>query len=141
LRRLRITNEAGSVVPAVALGGDAVFEVTVESAETIHSFRLLMEVTGARGERLMTLSNHVQHGRNIDFQGRIVLRARLKNCRLVPGHYRLRLIAKSRWKKLDEVAEGLTFEVSATDAYGTGRLPKGKHGCILPEVEWTVDAP
>jgi lipopolysaccharide transport system ATP-binding protein len=138
LQRLRITDDAGDVLPALRVGGGATFEVHVASAAAIPNLRVLIEIHSPRGEKMFTLANHVQHGVTIDLDGDLTLRARLENCRLFPGQYTIRMLVKSGWKKLDQVGGGLTFHVVAGDDPALGRLPQDNYWSIVPQVQWTL---
>lgn len=138
LQRLRITNDACEVLPALRVGGDATFEVHVASSATIPNMRVLIEICSPRGEKMFTLANHVQHGVTIDLAGDMTLRARLQNCRLFPGQYTIRALVKSGWKKLDQVGGGLTFHVVAGDDPALGRLPQDNYWSFVPEVSWAL---
>jgi len=139
LQRLRITNDAGEVLPALRVGGNATFEAQVASEVPITNLRVLIEISSPRGEKLFALANHLQHGVTIDLAGALILRARLENCRLFPGQYTIRLTVKSEWKKLDQVGGGLTFHVVAGDDPALGRLPQDNHWSIVPQVAWQLD--
>ena len=139
LQRLRILDSNGNVASSIPLGGTGIFEVSLNSEELFDNVNLIVAVMGPHGEKLCNLHTRFQYDRAIRIQGAHVFLARLDNCRLAPTTYRIQLTLKSDWRVIDEITEGLKFEVSPHDVYGTNRLPKLKHGMIVPEVSWMIE--
>ena len=139
LQRLRILDSNGNLTSSIPLGGVGTFEVSLKSGKLYDNVNLIVAVMGPHGEKLCNLHTRFQYDRAIRIQGAHVFSATLDNCRLAPTTYRILLTLKSDWRVIDEITEGLQFEVSPHDVYGTNRLPKLKHGMIVPEVSWTID--
>jgi len=72
--------------------------------------------------------------------GRFTVSCRLANCRLMPGSYVLTLILKSGGTLVDQV-EGIPFEITPRDVYGTGRVLPERTGTYVPEAAWEVRTP
>jgi hypothetical protein len=39
-----------------------------------------------------------------------------------------------------DMIDGVPFEVTPRDIYGTGRILPARTGAIVPEIEWTVES-
>jgi len=139
LQRLRITNDVGDVLPAVRTGDDSTFEITVQSRTMLPMLKVMVVVYGPRGERLLTMGNHIQEGVTWELDGGMVVKARMRNCRLAQGRYTIGLIAKSGWTKIDEIPSGLAFDVVPTGfETATGTQLDARFGCVIPEVDWSM---
>ena len=61
----------------------------------------------------------------------------MRNCRLVPGRYKITLVLKASSGLVDQVEE-LDFEVGVRDVDSTGRILPARTGAYLPETTWSV---
>jgi lipopolysaccharide transport system ATP-binding protein len=140
IRRLRVTDRHGKVLRAVRLGNTIRFELDLESPERIQNARFTLAVTSLRGERIMKMASSYQYGQRITLDGPATVSCTLRNCRLLPGRYLLKLAIRSRRRLVDSIDTGLFLDVRARDLYGTGRVPRGgkNSGLILPDAVWEV---
>lgn len=137
-RRLRIKDESGSPRPAVRIGGDLRFELEMHSPEPLTARSLVLRVTDFRGLTLFTCStrNSLNHDVTVDGQGVAVCEVR--DIRLIPGRYHLRIALKSGRQMIDEIQSGIDFEVLALQTESTGKIPTSKAGIIVPDVKWDL---
>ena len=135
IKRLRIAGQDGNVATTLVMGADATFHLTIETPDTIEVAALVLVVYGARGEKLTKFHSRHQKAIPVNLSGRSTMSCTMKNCRLVPGRYYLSIYLKSRSKMLDRIESGLSFDVAATDIYGTGIVPEG-YGFFASEASW-----
>ena len=138
LRRLYLADQSGKQLPGITLGGDAYISFALKLSVPVSNLSLLATVLTWRGEPLFSLNSRYQGDLPAEMHGDVTIACHVRNCRLLPGQYVLRVVVRSHWKTLDEITEGLTLNVLASDVFGTGGLPTSSAGGhFLPEVIWS----
>jgi len=135
LRRLRLIDTSGKVVPHAVPGEDITFEIDGESAELLSGAALAIRINTAFGQRIATCHSRYQSEETVSLEGAFRVRCTMRNCRLMPGPYTLMLVLTADAGMVDQI-DALPFEVVESDVYGTGKMLPGRCGYYLPEVSW-----
>jgi lipopolysaccharide transport system ATP-binding protein len=119
---LALVDESGARVAAVPADRDLVFEVAVETAETIRNSATLrglileLVICSDQGQPLVSIMNVDDGGVELPAAARCRIRARLSGPTFVPGRYRLNLFLGVPYlEHVDEVPDALEFEVTAPE--------------------------
>jgi lipopolysaccharide transport system ATP-binding protein len=138
LRRLRMLDAQGQPRPAVRVGGDLRFEIDMYSAEPVQSRNLSLRVIDSRGLTVFTCSTRHNHADRLRIHGWLTVACAVRNFRLVPGRYHLRLLLRSGRETLDEIRSDLEFEVLPLSNEALSRMPSARSGVLIAESTWTV---
>ncbi len=141
ITRLRVQDCDGQVISGAPLGGDVTFEIELQPSCVLQDASVVLIIYGSRGERLVSCNTSHQCPGELTVAPGSIARCTLRNCRLLPGRYGLGLVVRSRKQILDWIDTGLGFDVISRDIFGTGRLPSGKMGVIVPEADWGINTP
>lgn len=140
MTRLSVLDEAGQQISAVPLGGSLRLDVEVDAGRIDEEVSLSIGVVSPRGDVLFRCNSARQCGKFVSIDGPAVLSCLIKDVRLVPGKYGLRIALQTRSGALDKIESGLGFVVDPRDIYGTARLPpvSANYGYFVPNAVWTV---
>ncbi|MGQ0633581.1 MAG: ABC transporter ATP-binding protein [Planctomycetaceae bacterium] len=139
LRRLRLLDSEGQPRPSVRIGGDLRFEIELHSDEVVHPRNLGIRVIDARGLTVFTCSTRHSHCDRLRIHGGLTVTCTVRNIRLVPGRYHLRLYVRSGSEMLDEIRSNLEIEVLPLLNEATARVPSARSGVLIPESTWEVE--
>ena len=87
--------------------------------------------------RLLTCRSSEQHSEVIELDGEYSLRCHLRDLRLLPGRYSVQVVLKNQGEVVDAVG-GIPFEVTSSDIYGTGKLPRSRSGYFAADARWEI---
>jgi hypothetical protein len=139
LKQLRILNQRGEATGSAGLGETITFEMSGETSRRLSCAALAVRINKPTGQRIATGHSRYQYPEEITLDGSFRVRCSLNECRLMPGPYTLMLVVTDVNGMVDMI-DGVPFEVTPRDIYGTGRILPARTGAIVPEIEWTVES-
>ena len=141
LRRVRVVDDRGRPVSAVAAGRAASVQIDFDAGAAVNRPFFGVTVENAGGVKILFLNTGLNSGdlpRQIE-SGRVV--CRLPRVMLVPGLYRLNVGCGSGTTQQDFVHAAATLQVLEGDVFGTGRLPRPDQAAALADADWSVAEP
>ena len=91
---MRLRDGKGSAIEAGSTGGDILFDVTVLPHPDRLPMALQISILSPRGDTLLTCNMARQLGEHAPVDKPTIITCALRNCRLAPGQYPLRLALK-----------------------------------------------
>ncbi len=136
LRRVSLFDLDDNPTTTVPLGGDLVVEVEVGDMEGRSDTNLVLDIADTFGTRMAQA--HSQHQSTLDLSGVEASRVRcvLSDLRLLPGDYVLSVAVGDCEDHVDRVENAIPFTVAEADIYGTGHVPRRRHGLIALSARW-----
>jgi len=143
LTRVRILNAASEEESVLPVGGTVSFEVTLDTGEeTVTGAWLVISVMDANDGRVAKLRTLNQYNESLTLQGEQKYTCTWADCNLAPGEYRLEIEVRTamvKGKTLDSISRAVSFEVIASDYFGTGRIMNNNGGMMWVKAHWELD--
>jgi lipopolysaccharide transport system ATP-binding protein len=136
--RVEFLSPLGENVNGVPVGKDATVELYIHAFDELEEVEVAVGLFTAHGLRLSGYNSRELHNMTFKLQrdATVVVRFMLQRLTLAPGLYKLNLLLRDRHRQLlDKVDDAITFEVIASDFFGSGRLPSGSN-LVFFESSW-----
>jgi len=116
------------------------FEVVVnyEAKQDVRDVALSLDVELLDGTRLVTLYSAFRNEAFPVTAGAGSFSCHVAGLPLRPDTYSLNVFIGARHAVFDYLDRAMTFEVSPTDVFGTGRMPERSQGPLVGDFHWTV---
>ncbi len=141
VRALLSSHDVGPENEGAALRMGQGIEVSVEFERDSSPFRpvLGVAVSNYLGVPVFCVDNRFIAGFLFEPQDRGTITCIIPKLSLMPGLYSIELFLGDSQRSLDRVADALSFEIVASDVYGTGRLPgRGRKWLTFEQAEWNL---
>lgn len=133
---IRLLNQKQEETPVFRIGDDIIFEIGINDNQFRTTFpRIGIIINDEKGLRVCNFKTSDMTDATFPLGETDTIRCYWQDCRLSPGIYAVTLTAQEGKTELFKAEEAISFEVYASDAYGTGRLAKS-HGVFLPIGYW-----
>jgi len=131
---LEVVGESGSA----RTGDEVEVRLEYEAESELRNVMVSIGVNGLLGEPLFLCSTQLtgEHLRAVPRTGTVV--CAIPRLSLMPGRYSLNIYAEVNGVLADWVRDAGTFDVVASDFFGTGQLPPSTHGHFLVEHSWSL---
>lgn len=94
----------------------------------------------AFGVPLFGINNRITGGSTLgDTRSQGIITCHFEQLPLMPGNYHIDLYLGDAFTDMDVVQDAVSFEVFATDVFGTGKLPPAAAGPLFMPARWTLE--
>jgi len=135
-RTLSVVDEKEVNNTVFPIGSTIVLDLTLHSEKMIKTPHIGIGVNNPLGIRAFTVSTRYSKKPLESFQGETRIRAVLHDVLLTPGQYFLKATVGDFLRDLDVVESIPAFEISASDYWGTGKLPSMAQGLMIQNASW-----
>ncbi|MGD9872960.1 MAG: ABC transporter ATP-binding protein [Kiritimatiellia bacterium] len=140
LQRIRLTSADGATLQTAAMGADIRFELNLAPRQRLDGAVIGVHVYNSMGQRVMTCHTEYQYPERLNITRPVIAACTIRRLALMPGTYTVVLGVAAIGEQVDRIDPALSFDVHASDVYGTGRLPPARDGVFAPEAVWTVSS-
>ena len=140
LKNIALFDGFTNPVSGVPLGGDLVVEVELTGLAGQSDTRVVLDIADTFGTRLAQAHSHVQSALDLSGMDEARVRCLLSDVRLLPGDYVLGVAVEDCDDVLDRIEGAIGFTVEPADLYGTGHVPRRRHGLIALSARWGAEA-
>jgi lipopolysaccharide transport system ATP-binding protein len=136
--KVEIVSPLGENVSRVPVGKDVTVKLYVHAFDELDEVEVAIGLFTAHGLRLSGYNSRELHNMTFKLQrdATEIVRFTLQRLTLAPGLYKLNIAIRDRHRQmLDRVDDAITFEVIASDFFGSGRLPSGSN-LVYFESSW-----
>src|SRR5262249_39090587 len=119
-------------------GGDLCLELDLQTETPVTARNLSIRVTDSRGLTLFTCSTRGSLNTLLSLEDRATVHCTIRNVRLIPARYYLRMAFRSGRHVIDVVRSGVVFEVLPLWNDAAGRVPTARNGVIVAEAQWDI---
>ncbi len=135
----RMVNAMGESISQIAVGDPLTIEVEYEAGDVPFKPVLGVVLKTALGTALFGIDNRIQSDylpKQSSTHGSIQIH--FDSLPLSPGQYSIDLYLGDELQSLDSIESALTLEVTASNYYGSGKLPSSVCGPLLLRASWAV---
>ena len=136
IRDIQLLNSNNEPTDAIATGSDICFSIKLQSDHPLSNLTLRIVLTTDNGIRVCNCNSRIETNQLFDVKQSAAVEARLTRQRLAPGKYLVAVGVFHHGEELQNVDPAFTFEILASDIFGTGLLPSSRKAVYLPECEW-----
>jgi hypothetical protein len=138
LKRVVLRNGEGELTNQFLSGEAIALELSAEADESMGDLHFGVAVEDALGCRLFTVATYLTDTIPATSGRHRCVRCQLNELPLAPGRYYVSLNAGPLRDDVstDLVDQAASFEVTATDYYGGGKLPHARRGRMLMRSRW-----
>ncbi len=136
---LRFKNAAGAPTTAYLCGDDMVLEFDIDPPFTVSDPILFVGVDDSLGRRIFTVSSQYSQSEFPAFERPLTAVCTIPDLCLLPGRYSVSVCVGNPYEwSLDLVVNAASFDVHASDYFGSGRMPPQELGAVLVKSHWRV---
>jgi lipopolysaccharide transport system ATP-binding protein len=139
MTEVAVSGSDGVPASGFPMGTPLTIQVSFETCTPMEPV-LGVVVKTALGVPLFGINNRITGGPSLDeicSQG--VIRCHFEQLPLMPGNYHIDLYLGDAFTDMDVVQDAISFEVFATDVFGTGKLPPAVAGPLFMPARWTLE--
>jgi len=142
IQRVRVLNDEGVEATSISCGGKFTIEVEFETENNVSIAEPVLGIVVNHGTlgTVMGVNTRMTGFRDVVPAKAGMFACHLGDLPLLPGNYTVDVWFGDGIKDVDQAPEAVSFEVEATDVYGTGHTPFGKMGTIFARPTWTFNA-
>ncbi len=140
-RRLRLLNRHGETATSFPMGETITFELELDLGPLELKDPLINIAIHKHGTRICFLPTLYMINERYSLRGRMVARCHWHTGWLAPGSYSIGVLAIKKHiggNRLDQIANVLSFDISARDVYGTGEMTHDS-AIIIPDGRWEFE--
>jgi lipopolysaccharide transport system ATP-binding protein len=136
--KIALRDSAGELTRSVLPNAPFEIIVSYEAKTDVREVALSIDVELLDGTRLATLYSGFRNEAFPVVAGRGAFSCHVAGLPIRPDTYSLNVFIGARHGIFDFVERAMSFEITPTDVFGTGRLPERSHGPMLGNYHWTV---
>jgi lipopolysaccharide transport system ATP-binding protein len=139
---VEMRNGTGEVTATFLPGDNLVFDFSLDPPSPINQPALYISFDDAMGRRIFSISTSYSGFRWSVLDEPSIIRCVVPDLRLVPGRYSISLSLGTVYEPwMDAIFNATSFDVGASDYFGTGQLPPSEWGVVLVPSEWKICEP
>jgi len=139
LAELRLKNAGGAPTTAYLCGDDMVLEFDIDPPFTVSDPILFVGIDDNIGRRIFTVSSQYSRSEFPAFDRPLTAVCVIPDLCLLPGRYSLSVCVGNPYDwSMDLVVNAASFDVHASDYFGSGRMPPQELGAVLVKSQWQV---
>jgi lipopolysaccharide transport system ATP-binding protein len=136
---LRLKNGAGAPTVAYLAGDDMTIELDLDPPFAIPNPIFFVGVDDSIGRRIFTASSQYSQSEFPVLDRPTTVACTLPDLSLFPGRYWLSICVGTAYDwSLDLLVNIASFDVHASDYFGTGRMPTQELGAVLKRSQWQI---
>jgi len=136
---LRMKNAAGASTTAYLCGDDMVVELDIDPPFTVSDPIVFVGIDDNIGRRIFTVSSQYSRSEFPAFDRPLTAVCVIPDLCLLPGRYSMSICVGNPYDWwLDMVVNAASFDVHASDYFGSGRMPPQELGAVLVKSNWQV---
>ena len=136
---LRLKNGAGALTTAFLSGDDMVLEFDLAPPFPVLDPILWVGIDDSLGRRLFTVSSQYSQSEFPALDRPMTAVCTIPDLCLLPGRYSMSICVGTTYDwSLDAVVNVASFDVHASDYFGTGRMPPQDLGAVLVKSQWQM---
>lgn len=138
---LRLKNGAGAPTTTFLSGDDLTVEFDVDPPFTIPNPVFFVGIDDHMGRRISTVSSQYSQAEFPTLDQPMTIACVVPDLCLLPGRYSMSICAGTAYDwALDLIVNVASFDVHASDYFGTGRMPPQELGAVLMKSEWELSS-
>ncbi len=140
-----LKSSAGKIQNGFSLGDDIAISISfTEKFEPMKNIVLKVSIDTLSGQRVLILHSDRIHKGMLNLEPGVTATCLIKNCRLLPGTYKIKLALSKNIggiaERQDVIEDAATFDIEPSDIYGTGKLSFDRDsGFFAPDASWTLE--
>jgi lipopolysaccharide transport system ATP-binding protein len=138
MRCVRLFDEADTPTATIRMGGGLSVSVEYYSERLAVSPSLGLVIKSNYGQPIFGISNRLVRGYQFEAPSHAgTIACHFQNLPLMPDTYSIDLFFGDLYQDYDVVYDAITFDVTAADVFGNGKLPSADSGSIFWPASWT----
>jgi lipopolysaccharide transport system ATP-binding protein len=139
IRRLEVLDKSGEPSPVVIMGEPCSFRITVQCDPAVCHPIFAIAISDEEGRRLLTHMSRIVNFEPESISGTKHISCHIPRVRLAPGQYLIKVAFGTRTAPEQDSFDAIaSFEVAASDYFGTGRIPNSSQGIFVDEARWEL---
>jgi len=136
---LRLKNGAGAATTAYLSGDDMVLEFDLDPAFSMPDPVLFVGIDDNLGRRIFTVSSQYSQSEFPPLNRPVTAVCTIPDLCLLPGRYSMSICVGTSYDWcIDLLVNIASFDVHASDYFGTGRMPPQDLGAVLVKSQWQM---
>lgn len=138
IREVQLLNSNNEPTDAIAAGSELCIRIKLQSEKPLSNLTLRIVIHTDNGIRVCNCNSRIETNRLFQVDKIVIIEAHLPRQRLAPGKFLVAVGVFHHGEELASIEPAFSFEIQASDIFGTGLLPSIRKAVYLPECKWII---